>query len=58
MARRKRKNKNTALDRTPTVIRQDIIPITLSDSLVILFVSFLVTMLMFLIGYSIYVRFK
>ena len=60
MARRnknKNKNKNTSRDRTPTVIRQDISPITFSDSLVLGFAAFLVTMLIFLISYAIYARF-
>jgi hypothetical protein len=58
MARRKKKNKNTASDRTPTVIRQDKVTMSVSDSAAIFFSAFLVTLMIFLISYAIYVRFK
>ena len=56
MARRKKKN--TASDRTPTVIRQEQVPMSVSDSAAIFFSAFLVTLMIFLISYAIYVRFK
>lgn len=49
--------KNMARDRTPTVIRQDVSPISFFDSLVILFGAFLITLIFFLLGYAIYERF-
>jgi len=58
MSRRNRiKNNNAARDRTPTVIRQDHMPMSTSDSLAIGFAAFLVTLVLFLIGYAVVARF-
>jgi len=54
----RRENKNTDRNRTPTVIRQDVSPLTLSDSLILCFGAFLFTTVIFLIIYAIYLRLK